>query len=106
AGLWTDTILQILIVLCATPILASRESEFIDRRVLWFCGLVVLALVIQLIPLPQNLVGLFRSELLLSGRQEASSPEFLSMGLGRTLEASLYVAVLLILLLALLRLPG
>src|SRR5690606_40996482 len=56
--------------------------------------------------LPQSLVGLFRSELLLSGRQEVSSPEFLSLGLGRTLEAALYVAVLLILLFALLRLPG
>lgn len=106
AGLWTDTILQILIVLCSAPILASRDGESIHRFVLWFCGLVIVALAIQLIPLPQSLAGLFRSELLLSGRQEANSPEFLSLGLGRTLEASLYVAVLLILLFALLRLPG
>src|SRR5690606_4174518 len=108
AGLWTDTVLQILILLCATPILASGEGEKIDRRVLWFCGAVFAVMLLQLVPLPASVVGLLRGELLLGGRQELgwAGPEFISLGLGRTLEAFLYVAVLLILFLALLRLPG
>lgn len=105
-SLWTDTLLQILILLFATPVLASREGEPVDKSVLWLCGLVVAALLIQMIPLPAGLVGMFRDSLLLAGRSETASVEFASLGLGRTLEASLYVIVLLILLLALLRMPG
>ncbi|GGA71232.1 hypothetical protein GCM10011385_26380 [Nitratireductor aestuarii] len=107
-GLWTDTVLQILILLCATPILASGEGEEIDGRVLWFCGALLAVLLLQLVPLPSGLLSLFRDSLLLSGRQElgGAGPEFISLGLGRTLETFLYVAVLVILFLALLRLPG
>ena len=108
AGLWTDTLLQIFILLCATPILAAREGEPIDSRILWFCGAIMVALLIQLVPLPAEVLRPFRSDLLLSGRQEfgGGGAEFISVGLGRTLEATLYVAVLIIFLLALLRLPG
>ncbi|MCH4543985.1 O-antigen ligase family protein [Ochrobactrum sp. A-1] len=107
-GLWTDTVLQILILVCATPVLAARDGETIDPRVKWLCGLIVAVTAIQLLPLPVDLVRLFRTELLSSGRMElvGGGLEFISLGLGRTLEALLYVAVLIILQLALLRLPG
>lgn len=81
-GLWTDTILQILILICATPILAAREGEAIDRWVKWLCGLILAATAIQLLPLPVDLVRLFRSDLLSSGRLELSGGglEFISLG--------------------------
>lgn len=107
-GLWSDTVLQIFILLCATPVLAAREGEPIDSRVLWFCGAILVVLLIQLLPLPSGVVQPFRSDLLLSGRQEfgGTGIDFISLGLGRTLEATLYVVALIVFLLALLRLPG
>src|SRR5690606_4690707 len=77
-------------------------------KVKWLCGLILAAIAIQMLPLPAQLFGPFRSELLLSGRQElgGAGPEFISVGLGRTLETLLYVGVLIVFLFALLRLPG
>jgi len=106
--LWTDATLQVMIVLAAAPILAARQGEPVDNRVKWLCGLLLASMAVQLLPLPQGLIGHFQSETLSSGRLEPGTGDaaFISLGLGRTLESLLYVAVLVILLLALLRLPG
>jgi hypothetical protein len=106
--LWTDTVLQVLIVLAAAPILAAGRGEPVDARVKWLCGLLLASIAVQLLPLPEDLVRQFQSGTLSGGRLEpgAGGVGFISLGLGRTLEALLYVAVLVVLLLALLRLPG
>src|SRR5690606_9562191 len=106
-GPWTDTVLQILILLVAAPVLAARQGSDIDRRVLWFCAAVLAAVAIQLVPLPAFLPELFRADLLSAGRRETGSVvSFLSLGLGRSFDMLLYAAVLIVFLLALLRLPG
>lgn len=106
-GLWTDSVLQAFILLAAAPTLAAREGEPIDARVKWLCGLILLSMAVQLLPLPETLQAL-QSATLSSGRLEpgADGAAFISFGLGRTAEALLYVATLIVLLLALLRLPG
>ncbi|MEP9373761.1 O-antigen ligase family protein [Mesorhizobium sp. KR1-2] len=104
--LWTDTVLQLFILLAATPILAARSGEAADVRIFWLCGLVLVAIIVQLLPVSEGLVRPLRSEVFSNSRLDSGTLEFISLGLGRTLESLLYVAVLTILLVALLRVPG
>jgi O-antigen ligase len=106
AGLWSDALLQIAILLAVSPVLASREGAPIDRPVLAVVFMVMLAPLLQLLPLPAGLVELVRIGPF--QQPEGSSVAWLtiSTGVGSTLLSFTYVAVLGLLFIAILRMPG
>ena len=107
SGMWSDALLQFLMILAAAPVLASSTGTPINGRVLGFCALVLAVVIIQLIPLPAALVELVRSEAFLEGRPEAGGDlNLITLGVGRTVENLLYVSALILLMLAMSRLSG
>jgi O-antigen ligase len=106
-GLWTDNFLQLIVVGFSTFVLASSNGAPIERKVICFVVLIFFSIIVQLIPLPSALISFFRDDIFLSGRIEASkySIEFISIGIGRTIEILFYITTLLFMFLALLKQP-
>lgn len=106
-GLWTDSLLECVLILSAAAVLASGEGEPVDPRVRLFLALVVAAVAVQLIPLPAGVLDEFRSQTYTQGRLEAASEvDFISLGLGRTVDSFVYVCALVAFCMALFRLKG
>lgn len=94
SGLYTDTIIQILAVIAAAVVLSGSSEQKIDRRAFWMLLAIFALGLIQVVPLPANLVDPFRAELL-TGNLDSdgkASLRFVSLGVGRTLECLVYVA--------------
>lgn len=106
SGLWTDSVLEVIILLVSASVLADPEGEPIDKRMVWLAGAVAFVVLLQLVPLPALLSEAVRSDLLVrpSGGGFGFSP--ISTDLGRTLGCLLYVSALSALLLAMLRIRG
>jgi uncharacterized membrane protein YwzB len=105
-GLWTDSVLEVIILLVSAAVLADPDGEPIDKRVVWLVGAVACAVLVQLIPLPVQLSEAVRPDLLLRAREGGLAFSPISTDLGRTLGCLLYVAALAALFLAMLRIRG
>lgn len=106
SGLWSDALLQIMILLAVIPVLASSEGASIDRPVLALVVLVMLAPLVQLLPMPAGLVEALRIEAFKQPEGSTVAWLTISTGVGSTLLSFTYVAVLGLLFLAILRMPG
>lgn len=106
SGLWTDSVLEGIILLVSAAVLADPDGEPIDKRVLWLVGAIACAVLLQLIPLPVQLSEAVRPDLLLRAREGGLALSPISTDLGRTLGCLLYVAALAALFLAMLRIRG
>lgn len=106
SGLWTDSVLEVIILLVSAAVLADPNGEPIDKRVVWLVGAVACAVLVQLIPLPVQLSEAVRPDLLLRAREGGLAFSPISTDLGRTLGCLLYVAALAALFLAMLRIRG
>jgi len=106
SGLWTDSVLEVIILLVSASVLADPDGEPIDRRVLWLVGAVALVVLLQLIPLPALLSEAGRTELLTRPSDGVVAFSPISTDLGRTLACLLYVCALAALFLAMLRIRG
>jgi hypothetical protein len=105
SGLWSDGVLQIILVLAALSVL-SRSGEPIPAPLLAFALAIPLVVALQLVPLPTTLTQLVRSDEYAAGRELAGGLDVISLNVGRTVEVFIYAAVLAMLFLAFLRLPG
>ncbi|GHD05588.1 hypothetical protein GCM10016234_01820 [Tianweitania populi] len=106
AGLWSDALLQVCILLAVVPVLMASDGAPIDRSVLIVVGLVMLAPLVQLLPLPSGLIEWLRIEPFRQPQGSSISWLTISTGVGSTLLSFSYVAVLGLLFLAIMRMPG
>lgn len=106
SGLWTDSILEGIILLVSAAVLADPNGEPIDRRVVWLVVAVACVVLLQLVPLPALLSEAVRPDLLRRASEGGLAFAPISTDLGRTLACLLYVSALAALLLAMLRIRG
>jgi O-antigen ligase len=106
SGLWTDSVLEAIILLVSASVLADPNGEPIDRRVLWLVGAIVCVVLLQMIPLPAQLSEAVRPALLMRASEGGFGFSPISTDLGGTLGCLLYVSALASLLLAMLRIRG
>lgn len=106
AGLWSDSLLQVIILIAVMPVLLAREGTRIERPILLLVCLMMIAPLLQLLPLPASLVEALRPELFRQPIDADVAWLAVTTGLGSTLLSFTYVAVLGLLFLAILRMPG
>lgn len=106
AGLWSDALLQVIILLAVIPVLSARDGTLVERRVFLLVCFIMVAPLLQLLPLPASLVDALRPEQFRQPIDADVAWLAVTTGLGSTLLSFTYVAVLGLLFLALLRMPG
>lgn len=102
-GLFTDSFLQAAIVIAVAFVLAAQTSLPASRAVATFLVLTALAGLLQVVPLPAGLFAGTRPDVFLPGD---GSFRFVSLGVGRTLEATAFALSGLLFALAVTKLRG
>jgi len=105
-GLWSDALLQILILVAVTPVLLGRDGAAVDRTALGLVALIMIAPLAQLVPFPAGLIEALRPAQFRQPEGSTAAWLSISTGLGSTLLGFAYVGVLGLLFLAILRMPG
>jgi len=106
SGLWTDSVLEAVILLVSARVLAAPDGGPIDRRAIWLSGAALCLVLLQFVPLPPQISEAVRSSLLVRSPEGGVGFSPISTDLGRTLECLLYVSALAALFLAMLRIRG
>ncbi|MEX3011462.1 O-antigen ligase family protein [Hoeflea sp. TYP-13] len=106
AGLWTDTILQLIAVAVATYVIVRNIEQPIDRRVFWLAIWMLLAVLIQLLPISSGLIRSTQGILppFDSGVLFMLEPATISLGPGRTFEVAAYFLTNILFLMAVMKL--
>jgi len=95
SGLYTDTIIEISAIAAAAVALSKPSEHKLDRRAFWLLLALLALALLQVVPLPAALLDRFRPELLAVDAGEVGGPspfQFISLGIGRTLECLVYFA--------------
>ncbi|MER9488892.1 O-antigen ligase family protein [Mesorhizobium sp. M0563] len=105
SGLYTDTLIQVVVIISAAVVFSQTSGQRISRSVLWLLIFAVALIVLQIVPLPAAIFNGLRPELLL-GEPWADETQFrfISVGVGRTIECLLYLLAAAGFFLAVLRL--
>lgn len=107
SGLGSDTIVQMIVFVLTVPVICFAQGPAINPRIKLFLAILSGIILFQLVPLPTSLLTLARSAPYLPPDwASGSSWQQISVGAGRTLDSFLYVATLISLFLAMLRLRG
>lgn len=102
AGLWTDSLLQIVLLVAMFPVLISSNNR-IEPRVLCFVAFCALIMLLQVVPLPQDTVAGLRPTVFATPQELTGNHAFISTFLTRTVGRIVYTFVLFALLLAMLK---
>lgn len=103
AGLWTDSLVQLILLAAAIPVLVVPGSP-IARNVLWFVGFCAAVMLVQAVPLPQGIVAPHRPTVFILPQSMEDEPLFISVLLGQTVTRIIYTFVLFVVFIAMLRL--
>lgn len=106
SGLISDTVIEIAAIISAAAVLARRTEQASPYFVRWLLILVVLLMMAQLVPLPLALFQSARPPMLqgLPWLADETHFRFISVGVGRTIEALLFVLAVAAFFLGVLRL--
>ncbi|MER9791292.1 O-antigen ligase family protein [Mesorhizobium sp. M0213] len=106
SGLYTDTLIQVVVIISAAAVFSQSSGQRIPRSVLWLIIFAVALIVLQIVPLPAAIFDGFRPELLLGDDRLIGTPpfRFVSVGVGRTLECLFFLLASAAFFLSILRL--
>ncbi|MER8911598.1 O-antigen ligase family protein [Mesorhizobium sp. M0854] len=106
SGLYTDTLIQVVVIISAAAVFSQSSGQRIPRSVLWLIIFVAALIVLQIVPLPAAIFDGFRPELLLGDDRLIGTPRFrfVSVGVGRTLECLFFLLASAAFFLSILRL--
>ncbi len=104
AGLSTDLAIQLLCVVASSIVCLRHMDRPIDMRVFWFMAMAGMAILLQILPLSNQLIRETQGILPGSDAAEGLNPISISLGLGRTLEVAAYFLTLCLFLTAVLKL--
>ncbi|MES0169687.1 O-antigen ligase family protein [Mesorhizobium sp. M0027] len=93
SGLYTDTLIQVVVIISAAVVFSQTSGQRISRSVLWLLIFAVALIVLQIVPLPAAIFDGVRPELLLGdARLIGIAPfRFVSVGVGRTVECLFFL---------------
>lgn len=103
AGLWTDSVAQVVLLLSVVPLLIGPGNR-IDAPILSFVAFCAVAMLVQVVPLPQEILARSRPAVFAPPPGEADGVAFISVLLTHTVGRIVYACVLFVLFIAMLKL--
>ncbi|MER8791636.1 hypothetical protein NKH71_27920 [Mesorhizobium sp. M0983] len=93
SGLYTDTLIQVVVIISAAVVFSQTSGQRISRSVLWLLIFAVALIVLQIVPLPAAIFDGVRPKLLLGDARLIGIPpfRFVSVGVGRTVECLFFL---------------
>ncbi|MER9901997.1 O-antigen ligase family protein [Mesorhizobium sp. M0130] len=105
SGLYTDTLIELAAIVSAAVVFSQASGQRISRSVLWLFVCAVVLFFLQIIPLPAAIFSGLRPAALLGNPWIGETRyRFISVGVGRTVEAAFYFLATATFFLAMLRL--